>query len=159
AAPLAKGRPIEEQLIDLVGARAFYAIDQVPRDAESFEAQRLVGRRSILPAVQEVTKIVGPLFDAYHDLRSAIEQPRPPTWQYALDDIRDQLARLLLEDFLTTTPWNWLQHYPRFLKALTTRLKKIVTSGLARDRQSHDIVAPRWQAYKERADDHRRRLI
>src|SRR5262249_54494009 len=127
AAPLAASRPIEEQLIDLVGARAFYATNEVPRDAEGFEAQRLRGRKNIVPAVQEVTKLVSGLFDAYHEVRMALEQPRPATWKYALDDVCEQLAALTPDQFLTTTPWEWLQHVPRYLKAISVRLKKIAT--------------------------------
>src|SRR5262249_6322784 len=122
AAPLAGDRSIEDQLVDLVGARAFYATDQVPRDADAFEAKRLFGRKHILPAVQEVTKLVQALFEAYHELRLALEAAvgkRPATWQYALDDLRDQLAALLPESFLTATPWTWLQHFPRYLRAMT----------------------------------------
>jgi ATP-dependent helicase HrpA len=48
-------------------------------------------------------------------------------------------------------------HYPRYLKAAALRLKKLGSGGMARDRQSHDQVAPRWQAFQERAADHRRR--
>src|SRR5262249_24836587 len=110
AAPLAATRSIEDQLVDLVGARAFYTVDTVPRDVDSFEAQRLVGRRNIVPAVQEVTKLVAAIFEAYHEVRLALEQPTRSTWQYALDDLRDQLAPLVPDGFLTTTPWDWLSH-------------------------------------------------
>jgi ATP-dependent helicase HrpA len=159
AAPLASTRSVEDQLVDLVGARAFYATDEVPRDADSFEAQRLMGRKNILPAVQEVTKLVQALFEAYHELRLALEQTRPATWKYALDDVRGQLAALLPDGFLTTTPWVWLQHCPRYLKAMNVRLKKIGTSGLPRDRQAHDQVARHWLAYQERSIAQRKRLI
>jgi ATP-dependent helicase HrpA len=162
AAPLASSRSIEDQLVDLVGARAFYAADQVPREAESFDAQRLAGRKNILPAVQEVTKVVQALFEAYHELRLALESAagkRPPTWQYAIDDLHDQLAALVPTGFLTTTPWQWLQHLTRYLRAMTLRLKKMATTGLPRDRQAHDQVAPRWQAFKERSAEHQERRI
>jgi ATP-dependent helicase HrpA len=157
AAPLTKERPLEEQLMDLIAARAFYAVDEVPRDAESFEAQKLLGRKHILPAVQEVTKVVAALFEAYYELRLALEQPRPPTWKYAVDDLKDQLAYLLPEGFLTATPWTWLQHFPRYLRAMSLRLTKLKTNGIPRDRQAHDQVASRWAAYKERTSDHQKR--
>jgi ATP-dependent helicase HrpA len=159
AAPLTTNRSLEDQLIDVIGTRAFYAVNSVPRDADSFEAQRLIGRKNILPAVQEVTSLVTALFEAYHELRLALEQPRGPTWQYALDDLRDQLAALAPEGFLTATPWQWLVHYPRYLKAMTLRLKKMATSGIPRDRQAHEQVVPRWQAYKERAAQHAKRRV
>jgi ATP-dependent helicase HrpA len=159
ATPLTKNRPIEDQLIDLVGARAFYATNEVPRNADSFEAQKLIGRKSILPAVQEVTKLATALFAAYYELRLALEQPLPATWKYAVDDLRDQLAALLPEGFLASTPWDWLQHYPRYLKAMSLRLTKLKTSGLPRDKQAHDQVAARWQAYKQRLTEHRKRIV
>ena len=159
AAPLAAERPMEDQLIDLIAARAFYPTDEIPRDAETYEAMRNLGRRNILPAVQETTKLIAALFDAYHETRLALEQTRPATWQYALDDIRCQLSALLPTGFLATTPWKWLEQYPRYLKAISLRLKKIATSGIPRDRQNHDAIAPYWRAYQQRSEEHRRRGI
>ena len=42
---------------------------------------------------------------------------------------------------------------------MTLRLKKIATSGIPRDRQAHDQIAPRWQAFKERSAEHHRHGI
>jgi ATP-dependent helicase HrpA len=99
--------------------------------------------------VQEVTKLVTPLFDAYHDVRLALETARPAAWKYALDDIRDQLSLLFPPNFLTAQPWEWLQHFPRYLKAISLRFKKISTA-LPRDKSNYDLVAPRVKAWKER---------
>jgi len=167
AAPLASTRPIEDQLVDLIAARAFYAgsggpsqHDTIPRDADAFEAQRLIGRKNILPAVQEVTRLVQAIFEAYHEVRLTLEtqRSRPTTWKYALDDETEQLLALLPDGFLTTTPWPWLQHFPRYLKAMNLRLKKI-TSAVLRDKQLHEQAAKHWQAYLERARSHKKHFI
>jgi ATP-dependent helicase HrpA len=76
--------------------------------------------------------------------------------QYALDDLREQLALLLPSGFLTETPWEWLGHYPRYLKGMLARLKKLTTAGLARDKQQFAELQPRWQAYLARAEQHRK---
>jgi ATP-dependent helicase HrpA len=157
AAPLAKQRLIDEQLIDLLASRAFYQQDHVPRDAEEFEAQRMVGRKHIVPSVQEVNQVVAPLFAAYHELRLALAQRAPPAWQYAVDDLFDQLATLCAPGFLTATPWNWLQHYPRYLQAARQRLVKLASGGQPRDRQNDELLAPRWRMWRERAEEHQRR--
>ncbi len=159
AAPLAKHHPIDEQLIDLLASRAFYQKDEVPHDADEFEAQRLIGRKHIVPSVQEVTKVVGPLFAAYHELRLALERPTPASWKYVIDDLREQQAALLTSGFLASTSWNWLVQFPRYLQAANLRLKKLASGGLARDRQNHDLIQPRWRQYVERAADHARRGI
>jgi len=146
AAPLSKAQPIDDQLIDLLASRAFYQSDEVPRDPDAFEAQRLFGRRHSLPSVQEITKVTLPLFEAYHEVRLALEQPRPATWQPALDDIRDQLAALLPPGFMVATPWLRLMHLPRYLKAIGQRLSKLAGGGLERDRQHLLQITPRKEA-------------
>ena len=72
-----------------------------------------------------------------------------------MDDIRGQLAALLPPGFLTATPWRWLAHYPRYLKAISLRLNKLA-GGLPRDRQNQELIASRWAAYQQRAEEHRR---
>jgi ATP-dependent helicase HrpA len=151
AAPLQRSKSIDEELIDLVASRAFYALDDdPPRDADSFAARRLVAKRHIVPAVQELSKVVLPMFETYHALQLALQRSQPAEWQYAIADIRQQLDRLLAPGFLTTTPWTWLQHFPRYLRAAHVRLTKLA-GGLARDRKQHDLLAPRLEAWKGRA--------
>lgn len=151
-APLAKERPITEQLMDLLADRALFGdglFAGLPRSRMDFEELVRARRKHIVPAVQEVTKLVAPLFEAYHEVRLALEMPRPAAWKFALDDIRDQLALLLPPNFLTNQPWEWLQHFPRYLKAISLRFKKLATA-LARDKTNYDLVAPRLKAWKER---------
>jgi len=149
-------RSIDAQLIDLLAARAFYAQDNVPLDADSFEAQRLVARKLIVPSVQEVAKLALPLFETYHEVRLALEQRRPDSLKYAIDDIREQFAALLPAGFLIATPWAWLQHFPRYVKAISLRLGKL-GGGAARDRASAELIAPRWRQFQERLAEHRQR--
>ncbi|MBC7852994.1 MAG: DUF3418 domain-containing protein, partial [Pirellulaceae bacterium] len=151
-APLAKERPIDDQLMDLLADRALFGdglFAGLPLSRTDFEDLVRARRKHIVPAVQEVTKLVLSLFEAYHEARLALETARPAAWKYALDDIRDQLAHLLPPNFLTVQPWEWLQHFPRYLKAISLRFKKLSTA-LTRDRTNYDLVAPRMNAWKER---------
>ncbi|MCI0357695.1 MAG: DUF3418 domain-containing protein, partial [Planctomycetaceae bacterium] len=158
AAPLAKERSIDEQLVDLLASRAFYAQDNVPNGGDEFESQRLFARKLIVPSVQELTNLALPLFETYHEVRLALEQRRPNGLKYATDDIQEQLAALVPSGFLTDTPWNWLQHFPRYLKGIVLRLGKL-GSGAARDRANNDLVAPRWRQFQERLAQHRLRGV
>jgi ATP-dependent helicase HrpA len=153
AAPLRRSKSIDEELIDLLASRAFYAAtSEVPRDADEFAAQRLVGKRNIVPAVQDLSKLVLSLFESYHTLQLALQRSHPAGWKYAVDDIRQQVDRLLAPGFLTATPGSWLQHYPRYLRAANSRLTKL-SSGQARDRKQHELLAPRMQVWERRAAD------
>jgi ATP-dependent helicase HrpA len=155
AAPLCQTRTLQQQVIDLLADRAFYASESVPRNAEDFQIQAKIGKRNIVPSVQAVTRLVTPLLEAYHEVRLALEQPRPPAWQSALADIREQLAALTFEGFLTAVPDAWLKHYPRYLKGIASRLKKLASSGVARDAQAYAEIASRWKAYQANAEAHR----
>jgi ATP-dependent helicase HrpA len=73
--------------------------------------------------------------------------------------LHDQLSHLLPDGFLTATPWPWLVHSPRYLKAMSLRLTKLATSGIPRDRQAHEQIAPRWQQFKQRTLEHKKRGI
>jgi ATP-dependent helicase HrpA len=151
AAPLCKERALEEQLVDLLAARAFYSTNnEIPRDADDFEARRLIGRRHIVPAAQEVGKLAPQIFEAYHEVRLALDTSRPAAWRYAIDDMRRQLEQLTPPNFLIATSWTWLQHFPRYLKGITQRLGRLQSGGLPRDQEAYKQLAPRWQALHER---------
>ena len=60
---------------------------------------------------------------------------RAVKWQYAIDDVRDQLARLAGPKCLSTTPWTWLRHCPRYFRAIRVRLDALAGGGIAKDRE------------------------
>jgi ATP-dependent helicase HrpA len=47
------------------------------------------------------------------------------------------------------TPWNWLIHVPRYLRAVARRLDKLTSGGGSRDVQQLPSLLPRWQRCKE----------
>jgi ATP-dependent helicase HrpA len=94
--------------------------------------------------------------------------PRPPAvpgrmgegqgvrvkWQYAIDDVRDQLSRLAGPKCLSTTPWNWLRHCPRYFRAVRARLDALAGGGIAKDRERFEEFLPRWKAYLAWIEQH-----
>jgi ATP-dependent helicase HrpA len=73
--------------------------------------------------------------------------PQAVKWQYAIDDIRDQLSRLAGPTCLSTTPWAWLRHCPRYFRAIRARLDALGSGGMAKDRERYEEFLPRWQGY------------
>jgi ATP-dependent helicase HrpA len=62
-------------------------------------------------------------------------------------DIRQQLARLLAPGWLARTPWERLQHLPRYLKAASLRLEKL-RADPGRDARLAAEVAGLEQPYR-----------
>jgi ATP-dependent helicase HrpA len=69
-------------------------------------------------------------------------------------DVRQHLAELLPRGFVATTPWAWLKHFPRYLRAADMRLKKLLNAGATRDAQAVNDIRPLWRRYVDRRDLH-----
>ena len=75
-------------------------------------------------------------------------------WQYAIDDVRDQLSRLAGPKCLSLTPWAWLRHCPRYFRAMRVRLDALAGGGMAKDRERFEEFLPRWQGYLDWIAEH-----
>ncbi len=159
-APLCRERSLAEQLCDLLSDRAWRAIDyRAPRTRNEFERLRKDMRREIVPAAQQVGKVLTPLSDAFHAARLALDEKRPANWKEVLDDVRQQLDELTSPNFFAETPAAWLEHYPRYFRGIAQRVAKISSKGIAWDRQQLAIVGPAAQRLRERREQHRKRGI
>jgi ATP-dependent helicase HrpA len=159
AATLCSAKHLEQQLAELIADRAFLDQDQLARDANQFNRLLLRGRERIALAVQEVARLAHALLEAYHQSQVVLEEATSPRWQHAVEDVTTQTEHLTPEGFLTRTPWAWLRHYPRYFQAMKIRLEKLAGTGIKRDRQHYDQIAPFRQAYLQRAADHRERGV
>ncbi len=82
--------------------------------------------------------------------RAALEKKLPPalkTFPQVGDDIKQQLGRLLEPGWLARTPWERLQHLPRYLKAASLRLDKL-RADPARDARLAVELASVEQPYR-----------
>ena len=66
----------------------------------------------------------------------------------AYSDIKAHLERLLQHGFMVEQPWQQLQCYTRYLKAMEYRLDKL-QGNLPRDRQSMAEFDSLWQPYND----------
>jgi ATP-dependent helicase HrpA len=143
------GAPLVDQLCDLLLARALPLDDGAPRSQAEFETCLKVAKHRMSVAVQDVAEVAAPLLSAYHEARLALEKAKLAQAQAALDDMRSQLEQLVKPGFWASAPWEWLRHYPRYLKAIVYRLDKLRSGGAARDRVGQQEIWPRWQRYLE----------
>ena len=82
--------------------------------------------------------------------RAALEKKLPAAlkaFPRAGDDIKQQLGRLLAPGWLARTPWERLQHLPRYLKAASLRLDKL-RADPARDARLAVELASVEQPYR-----------
>jgi ATP-dependent helicase HrpA len=106
-----------------------------------------------------VAKLLFSLFESYHAARLAWEQLPKPRWQPVADDVEAQLADLVAPGFLTSTPWKWLEQFPRYFRAIAARLDKLSHGAEQRDQRGMDELTPWLEACRDRAERHQQRGI
>ena len=148
------GFQVDRQLVDLIAERAFLASQPIPRTEDQFRRQLKAGKASIGPAVQDVASLVPEVLGAQQRVRRALQKWKGSRCQYAFDDVRKQLAFLMAPEFLSETPWPWLQQFPRYLRAIEYRLDKLQGGGEARDRSGCEEILRWWRLYREYVDEH-----
>ncbi|NDG42396.1 MAG: DUF3418 domain-containing protein, partial [Betaproteobacteria bacterium] len=119
--PLGSADELRNQIIELALDRAFLA-DPLPCDDASFNARLIAGRSRLNLIAQEVARLAGVILADYAAAQRKLKDSRAA--KELSDDIAAQLQRLMPKRFLQQAPYAQLQHYPRYLKAVTARLDK-----------------------------------
>jgi ATP-dependent helicase HrpA len=69
--------------------------------------------------------LVTSTFGEWRAVRSGLQKLHSPALLDAVGDINSQLEALLPPDFLESVPRPWLDHLPRYLKAIGKRLERL----------------------------------
>jgi len=115
-------------------------MDPLPTDEASFAARREAARGRILLVAQEILRLLAGILAEHAVLAKKLASMQKALPQ-ACADIGAQLSDLIPKRFIAATSFERLQHYPRYLKAISMRLEK-ARSDPARDAR---LMAD-WQA-------------
>ncbi|SDO03515.1 ATP-dependent helicase HrpA [Rhodoferax sp. OV413] len=140
------GGTIEElraQIIDVALDRAFL-LDPLPTDEFAFKRRIEEGRGRLTLIANEVARLSLTILTEYATAARKIKDTKNAP--EATADAAQQLARLMPKRFLANTPWGPLQHYARYLKAITARLDKY-RADPARDATKLAELRPQEQRY------------
>ncbi len=101
-----------------------FLIDPLPMTATGFARRVEEGRNRFTLIAQEIARSAAVI----QAERAALEKKLNAAerlFPHATADIRAQLVRLLAPGWLARTPWERLQHFPRYLKAAAMRIDKM----------------------------------
>jgi len=140
---LGTAEELRAQIIDVALDRAFL-LDPLPTDATAFKQRIEEGRGRLTLIANEVARLAATVLGEYAIALRKIKDTRVAP--EATQDATQQLQRLVGKRFLVETPWLALQHYARYLKAVTLRLDKL-RADPARDTQRLADLKPQEQRY------------
>ncbi|HWI82712.1 ATP-dependent RNA helicase HrpA [Ramlibacter sp.] len=120
--PLGTQEELRDQIIEVALDRAFM-LDPLPATGVDFKRRVDEGRGRLTLIANEVARLAGTILAEYAAALRKIKDTR--NHPEATADATQQLQRLMPRRFLAATPWAQLQHFPRYLKAVTLRLDKL----------------------------------
>jgi ATP-dependent helicase HrpA len=141
--PLGTADELKTQIIDVALDRAFL-LDPLPNDEITFKRRIEEGRGRLTLITNEVARLAGTILLEFGAATRKIKDTKNAP--DATADCTAQLQRLMPKNFMAATPWPQLQHYARYLKAITQRLDKY-RADPARDAQRLTELKPQEQRY------------
>jgi len=120
--------------------------DPLPANEEQFVARGKEAKNRLLLIAQELGRLVGNVLTEYQAVQKNL--PQLKTHNQANQDVRAQLEWLLHKRFIADTPYERLQHMPRYLKAINLRIEKL-RGNPARDAQCMAQMQPLTQAWQK----------
>ena len=121
-----EGTPLREQLIAAAFERACMA-DPLPATKAQFELRCTEAKSRLNLIANELCRLVGGILGEYQALQKKLQGAK--AFAQVVQDVQEQFSRLIVKDFIAATPFERLQHFPRYLKAAALRIDKLRTSG------------------------------
>jgi ATP-dependent helicase HrpA len=118
----------------------------LPQNAAEFATRRDQARARIALVAQEYARLVGQILAEHAQLQKKLGAANK-AFPAIVADIQAQCAALVHKSFIADTPFERLQHYPRYLKAAALRLDK-ARADAARDSRNQAewlALAKPWQ--------------
>lgn len=125
--------------------------ESLPRSEEDYKARLEQARAGLWEKVVQLGEFVRDCHRDYHQVRKQLGGNIPLQAVTVLNDIKSQLSELINTEYLLTTRWTQLQHFPRYLQAILKRLEKY-QRDLNRERLLSEQLQQYWQRYKNLRD-------
>jgi len=139
---------LREEMLLAISDRAFIGEDDLPRTNAEFMNLKQRARTRLPAVVEGSSRLATAIAQEYQVLTQKLGG-LPGNMARVKKEIEDQLALLLPKRFFSLTPWERLQHIPRYLKALKLRLDKYPNS-VERDTRSAQSVQMIWQRWQDK---------
>jgi ATP-dependent helicase HrpA len=137
--------PLKEQVVAAALERTFLA-ESLPMLQADFARRVDEGRSRFNLIAQEMARAATGILTEHAALQKKLAALQK-SYPHPTEDVRQQLARLLAPAWLSRTPWERLQHLPRYLKAASLRLDKL-RADPARDTRLAAELAALEQPYR-----------
>jgi ATP-dependent helicase HrpA len=160
--PFGSQQDLQRQIIAVTFDRCCLN-EPLPESEKEFATRCKDAKARLNLVAQEIARLVGAVLTEHHALQKSLPafkaRPLPQTAGFASNvskahgqatqDIRNQCESLLGREWVGRTPYERLQHLPRYLKAINVRLEKL-RGNPARDAQNMAQMNPLLQQWQRK---------
>ena len=143
--PFGTQQELQQQILAMTFERCCLN-DPLPTNEAEFTARGKEAKNRLLLIAQEIARLTGNILGEYQAVQKGLPQLKANV--QANQDVRAQLEWLLHKRFIAETPFERLQHVPRYLKAIGLRIEKLRVNP-ARDAQCMAQMQPLMQAWQK----------
>jgi ATP-dependent helicase HrpA len=151
-------RGLEDELVFHIVDQSF--LDGWPeiRDSQTFLDRLAENSGQLMLVTNRVCAQFGDIMNRYQQVRKRLSETTQINWLASIQDMQQQLDRLIYQGFLQQTPVDKLPELPRYLQALHLRLEKLAHAA-RRDQQRMREMAgayAKWQEWDRRCRENDR---
>ena len=129
-----------DDLVAAAFAQALRLEERLPYTRTEFEAALSEGSGNLVTIGNDLETLLLNTLEVLAATRKLLADMSAGAWTDSRDDIKEQLGRLLQAGFMRDTPAVWLAQYPRYLKALRTRVERL-SGQYPKDQQHMAMLA------------------
>ncbi len=149
---LGKREAVADDIILAAIKQVCFFEDDLPINANQFEQRLQQGKEAVVTRALEIEKVLLQILKQVVTIKKTIKSSKNAlAIAIAAGDIQQQLNCLIYPEFLYKTPFDWLQQYPRYLKAIEVRLDK-VAGQVQKDKVWTSEIEALWETLQERID-------
>jgi ATP-dependent helicase HrpA len=143
----------DEVVQDLIRGAVYRACLEgfaLPRDADAFAAALSRGKNTLVQFANEYENLLLQILDSVVQIRKKMKTTANQLMLAAtFADIKQQLECLIFKGFMSDVPWDWLEQYPRYLKAIMVRLEK-APMDIQKDKSATRQLHLYWEKHSAR---------
>lgn len=145
--PVGNKTELLEGLVQQCFQNAF-DLETIPRTQQEYDEVRDKGRGEIADQLELLIPVIKATLKGLHDLHKKMKKQNQLAFAFAVSDIKSQLSQLMPKGFVGQIAFEWLKHYPRYLKAMMQRLEKL-QGNLQKDKQLQQKVTGWQEQYQQ----------
>jgi ATP-dependent helicase HrpA len=120
--------------------------EPLPINEGQFTARGKEAKNRLLLIAQEIARLIATVLGEHQMLQKTL--PQLKAYPAVAQDVRAQVEWLLHKRFVADTPFERMQHLPRYLKSINLRIEKLRTNP-ARDAQCASQMQPLLQTWQK----------